>query len=355
MTLTTSALRPTPCLRFSHKLAPSSRAWLARQFRDPYVKARMQWPVNYRSRSAFKLVELDARWHFLEHADVRTVVDLGAAPGGWSQVVAGKMGWPDSDRDHWLTRERAGQGQGKGAVDAVAGRGVGFGLNTEKKAQMAKRKKDGRAADWSSVPPEGAEGREDADFTKLLEEEEEAIPLRRIGRGSIVAVDLLRVESMPGVRTLQMDFLSPQADGCISELLREPSVSVVTAALEGDKGVDESMLERGDGKADVILSDMAANFTGNTTADVESSMAICESVFEFACRHLRTAESIGRKGGGALVLKHFAHPAADSFRNKVLVPNFNKVAFTKPPSSRSESPEGYWVCMGWRGAPASRR
>ena len=53
----------------------------------------MTYPANYRSRSAFKLLELDSRWHFLGHKDVRTVVDLGAAPGGWSQIAASKLGW----------------------------------------------------------------------------------------------------------------------------------------------------------------------------------------------------------------------------------------------------------------------
>ncbi len=295
---------PTSPLFLSHKLAPSSRAWLARQLRDPYVKARLSWPLNYRSRSAFKLLELDARWHFLGHPDVRTVVDLGAAPGGWSQVAAGKMGWPDSDRDQWLSSDRA----GAAPVTAGAGREEGFGLKKEKRAQMAKGKGKGKGRDrevgnWSEGAVGGG-GLEDADYTKLLEEDEQeeaGAPQRRIGRGTIIAVDLLRMEPLPGVRTLQMDFLSPEADACIAELLREPSASAVTAALEGD--ADEGTLEkeRGDGKADVILSDMAANFTGNTTADVEASLEICKSVFKFARRHLRSAESVGRSWGGALV------------------------------------------------------
>ena len=54
-------------------------------------------------------------------------------------------------------------------------------------------------------------------------------------------------------------------------------------------------------------------------------------------------------------IKHFAHPAADGFRRKILNPNFNKVVFVKPPSSRAESPEGYWVCLGWKGTPAYRK
>jgi 23S rRNA (uridine2552-2'-O)-methyltransferase len=61
----------------------SSTRWLERQLNDPYVqRARAE---NYRSRAAYKLIELDEKFGFLK--GVRAVVDLGIAPGGWSQVV----------------------------------------------------------------------------------------------------------------------------------------------------------------------------------------------------------------------------------------------------------------------------
>ena len=66
----------------------SSKAWLRRHVNDPYVKqAKAQ---GYRSRAAFKLLELDEKEPFLKPGN--TVVDLGAAPGGWSQVAAKKVG-----------------------------------------------------------------------------------------------------------------------------------------------------------------------------------------------------------------------------------------------------------------------
>jgi 23S rRNA (uridine2552-2'-O)-methyltransferase len=68
----------------------SSTLWLERQLNDPYVKrARAE---NYRSRAAYKLLELDERFGLLK--GVKTVVDLGIAPGGWSQVVRRKA--PDA-------------------------------------------------------------------------------------------------------------------------------------------------------------------------------------------------------------------------------------------------------------------
>jgi 23S rRNA (uridine2552-2'-O)-methyltransferase len=61
----------------------SSNRWLARQLNDPYVKQAKA--EGWRSRSAFKLIELDTRFTLLR--GVKRVVDLGIAPGGWSQVV----------------------------------------------------------------------------------------------------------------------------------------------------------------------------------------------------------------------------------------------------------------------------
>ena len=60
-----------------------STKWLERQLNDPYVKKAKA--EGYRSRAAYKLIELDERFHFLKGA--QRVVDLGIAPGGWSQVV----------------------------------------------------------------------------------------------------------------------------------------------------------------------------------------------------------------------------------------------------------------------------
>jgi 23S rRNA (uridine2552-2'-O)-methyltransferase len=66
----------------------SSKAWLRRQATDPYVrKAREQ---GYRSRAAFKLIEIDEKEKIFRKG--QTVVDLGAAPGGWSQVAAKAVG-----------------------------------------------------------------------------------------------------------------------------------------------------------------------------------------------------------------------------------------------------------------------
>jgi 23S rRNA (uridine2552-2'-O)-methyltransferase len=64
----------------------SSTRWLERQLNDPYVKRAKA--ENYRSRAAYKLIELDERFSLLK--GVHAVVDLGIAPGGWSQVVRRK-------------------------------------------------------------------------------------------------------------------------------------------------------------------------------------------------------------------------------------------------------------------------
>lgn len=67
----------------ARKRKNSSNRWLERQLNDPYVKAAKA--AGFRSRAAYKLAELDERFDLLRH--VTRVVDLGAAPGGWCQVV----------------------------------------------------------------------------------------------------------------------------------------------------------------------------------------------------------------------------------------------------------------------------
>jgi 23S rRNA (uridine2552-2'-O)-methyltransferase len=66
----------------------SSKLWLERQLNDPYVRAAKS--EGYRSRAAYKLAEMDQKYHFLKRG--QTAVDLGAAPGGWTQVLVERLG-----------------------------------------------------------------------------------------------------------------------------------------------------------------------------------------------------------------------------------------------------------------------
>lgn len=70
-------------LRAKGNRSESSKRWLTRQLNDPYVTAARQ--QGWRSRAAFKLIELDDRFHLIRPGSA--VVDLGAAPGGWTQVA----------------------------------------------------------------------------------------------------------------------------------------------------------------------------------------------------------------------------------------------------------------------------
>src|SRR5690348_1853013 len=86
-------------VKSARRRKPSSTEWLARQLNDPYVaEAKRQ---GYRSRAAFKLIQLDERFRLF--APGRRVLDLGCAPGGWTQVAA----------------ERVGAAQGRGAVVGI--------------------------------------------------------------------------------------------------------------------------------------------------------------------------------------------------------------------------------------------
>jgi 23S rRNA (uridine2552-2'-O)-methyltransferase len=260
----------------------SSRAWIARQFRDPYVKQRLSDPTSYRARSAFKLLEMDARYQFLSHSGVRAVVDLGAAPGGWSQVVAGKFGLYEGV---------------SGTCESLSGAGSRDGNDVNAEMEV----NDWESGDWSM--PQGKKlkkrdkkGKEKEDESRDLlsfdplniddasPDAEVSRTSRPAGMPTIVAVDLLPIQPIPGVQTIQTDFLSPEADPLIHAML----------AVKGNS----------EGKADVILSDMAANLAGNATRDVERSLEICEQVYEFARRRLRSggdSKRSGRRIGGTVL------------------------------------------------------
>jgi 23S rRNA (uridine2552-2'-O)-methyltransferase len=75
-------------VKMTRKRTPGSARWLERQLNDPYVaQARRE---GYRSRAAYKLIELDDKHKLLNPGE--RIIDLGAAPGGWSQVAAARVG-----------------------------------------------------------------------------------------------------------------------------------------------------------------------------------------------------------------------------------------------------------------------
>lgn len=327
----TTMFRPTLPLLSKSK---SSTQWIARQRQDPYVRKRIS---SYRARSAFKLLEINEHMGaFLDREDVRSVVDLGAAPGSWSQVVAMKMGW----------------GPGKVAEDEVreTDQDVSHDFAASEDMQLEKRIRPnkGKGKERRRIRT-SFDGKLDHYDPLSIDHLSPASPNSsfRAGRGVIVAVDLLPILPIPGVKTLQADFLQDSTTEHIQQLL---------ASKDNPYG-----------KSDIILSDMAANVSGNKTHDIQSSLDICEAVFHFAKWNLRSAESIGRKKGGVLLyvfylsmpcffnnfcfcvcsVKFFDHPLLDRFRKEKLESHFHSVNYIKPESSRAASREGYFLCQGW--------
>ena len=203
----------------------SSTRWLQRQLNDPYVAEARR--LGYRSRAAFKLLELDDKFRFLKPG-IR-VVDLGAAPGGWTQVAVRR-----------------------------------------------------------------------------------AITPTRSGR--VIAVDILAMEPVEGAEVLMLDMLAPDAPDRVAALLG--------------------------GRAEVVLSDMAAPTTGHRSTDHLRTLALAEIAFDFACRVLAP--------GGTFVAKMFQGGAQGELLDR-LKRAFARVRHVKPPASRDESPETYLVATGFRG------
>ena len=203
----------------------SSKLWLERQLNDPYVaQARRE---GLRSRAAFKLIEIDDKYHFLKPGT--TVVDLGAAPGGWSQIAAKRVGAANS-------------------------------------------------------------------------------------KGRVIAIDLLEMPEIPGVSFAQLDFQSHDAP---AKLL----------AMIG-------------GRADVVLSDMAANTTGHRKTDQLRILGLVEGATAFAAEVLNP--------GGTFLAKVF-QSGADAALMAELKRDFASVKHVKPASSRQDSSERYVLAMGFRG------
>lgn len=197
----------------------SSKQWLARQQADPFVKqANAQ---GLRARSAFKLAEIAEKHRLL--TTKMTVVDLGAAPGGWSQYVA----------------------------------------------KVASRR--------------------------------------------VIAVDCLTMAPLPGVDFIQGDFTE------------QAVYDAIIAALDGQP-------------VDLVLSDMAPNFSGHRGIDQPRAMLLAELALDFAKAALIR--------GGSFLVKCFQGSGLDAFvvdcRRE-----FAQVTYCKPAASRQTSREVYVLARGF--------
>ncbi|MGB8623298.1 MAG: RlmE family RNA methyltransferase, partial [Paracoccaceae bacterium] len=188
---------------------------------------------GYRGRAAFKILELDDKYHFLVPG--ARVVDLGCAPGGWCQVAVRR-------------------------VNALGDK-----------------------------------------------------PGKAVGR--VLGVDIQQVEPIAGAEIHQLDFMADEADETVKGWLG--------------------------GKADVVMSDMAAASSGHKQTDHLRIIALCEAAADFAFDVLEE--------GGTFVAKVLAGGTEGELQ-KLLKRRFAKVANVKPPASRSDSSEKFVVASGFRRA-----
>jgi 23S rRNA (uridine2552-2'-O)-methyltransferase len=133
--------------------------------------------------------------------------------------------------------------------------------------------------------------------------------------GRIIGIDLQDIEAIAGAELHQLDFMEDDADEIVKGWLG--------------------------GRADVVMSDMAASSSGHKQTDHLRIMALCEAAAYFAFDVLEE--------GGTFVAKVLAGGAEGELQ-KLLKQKFTKVANVKPPSSRSDSSEKFVVATGFRGA-----
>jgi 23S rRNA (uridine2552-2'-O)-methyltransferase len=214
-------------LKKAKRLKKSSQKWLLRQVNDPFVERAKK--EGLRSRAAFKIIEVDEKFKIFKRGKV--VVDLGAAPGGWSQYA-----------------------------------------------------------------------------------------VQKVGDGNVVAIDLLEIEPIPGVVFFQQDFLVENAAEKIVTKLKE---------IPHNKG----------GRCDVLLSDMAANTTGDHQTDHMRIIALLEESLDLGSKIL--------SDGGCFVGKIFQGGSSDEILKK-LRKNFSTVKYFKPDSSRKDSSETYLVALDFK-------
>lgn len=133
------------------------------------------------------------------------------------------------------------------------------------------------------------------------------------GKGQIVALDILPMTPLPNVTCFEADFMD------------EESPAKLIAALEG--------------KADLVMSDMAAPTTGHTGTDHIRTMALAEAAYDFAAQVLAP--------NGTFICKLFKGGAEGELQQR-LKKDFATVKYAKPAASRQESSESYLVAQGFR-------
>jgi 23S rRNA U2552 (ribose-2'-O)-methylase RlmE/FtsJ len=276
----------------------ASKRWLTRQLNDPYVtRARRE---GYRSRAAYKLAEIDDKYRLFKPG--AKVADLGAAPGGWSQIAAERVGAPGRTSAY---------DKAPSSPAAVEGTVIAHG-EPPSPSPLAGEGRGGGSRDRGTTMRLSPTPTPDPSPQGGGEKNESHAPNKRAG--TVVAIDLLDMPAIPGVTFLKLDFLDPAAPDRLKELLGGP--------------------------ADFVMSDMAANATGHRKTDHLKIVALAEAAALFAREVLRP--------GGAFLCK-VLQGGTEGDLLATLKRDFAVVRHVKPAASRADSAELYVLATGFRG------
>ncbi|KAL2144044.1 hypothetical protein VTI28DRAFT_9655 [Corynascus sepedonium] len=291
----------------------ASSRWKLRQGADPFARAaRVQ---GLKSRAAFKLLELDSKYHLFRRGRGQVVVDLGYAPGSWSQVAVDRTAPNGTVVGIDIIPAQPPKG-----VSTIQGNFLSPGVQGMVKQFLVdgdrKRRAERVAARKSKKNEERLEGKEN--------EAEE-------GDGGVEVTD----------RPSYIDLERMAARESEAESGSSSSASSSPAPEQDREGPARDEDEKPNLRlVDVVLSDMMMNTSGIAFKDHAGSMDLCHAALSFASETL--------KPGGHFVCK-FYQGAEDKAFELLLRKMFAKVHREKPESSRSESREAFFVALKRKG------
>ena len=313
---------------------------LSRDKRDVFY--RLAKEKGYRARSAFKLLQLDSEFNLFEN--VHNAVDLCAAPGSWSQVLADKLIY--SRRRSNKDKKKKGKEEGT-AIPSIDEEGEGSDDDVDAKEPQ---ETGGIAADKDTDEHEEP-GEDENKQPQQEQEEEEKVREEEEEPARIVAVDLQPMAPIDGVICIQGDITSYETAQAILDAFYSNSPSESSSSTstpnsdqkDDDDGTSNNeSTKRRTRRAELVICDGAPDVTGLHDIDEYLQSQLLLSAVKITTHCLTK--------GGTFVAKIFRGKSSSQLYGQLRM-LFDIVSIAKPTSSRNSSMESFVVCQKFKGPP----